>query len=60
MTDMIRKTISIPDDLDKKILSFKKTERFVRCSYSEIVRQLMILGMKSSGNDNFTDGQDAS
>lgn len=41
MTDMRRVTISLPDELDKKILELKKNDRFVRCSYSEIVRQLM-------------------
>ncbi len=41
MTDMRRVTISLPDELDKKILELKRNDRFVRCSYSEIVRQLM-------------------
>lgn len=41
MTEMRRMTISLPDELDKKILELRKDERFVRCSYSEIVRQLL-------------------
>ena len=41
MTEMRRMTISLPDELDKKILELKKDDRFVRCSYSEIVRQLL-------------------
>lgn len=41
MTEMRRMTISLPDDLDKKILELKKDDRFIRCSYSEIVRQLL-------------------
>ena len=41
MTEMRRMTISLPDELDKRILELKKDDRFVRCSYSEIVRQLL-------------------
>lgn len=41
MTDMRRITISLPEELDKKILELKKSDHFVRCSYSEIVRQMM-------------------
>lgn len=41
MTEMRRMTISLPDELDKKILELKKDDRFVRCSYSEVVRQLL-------------------
>jgi len=37
-------TISLPDDLDKRILELKKDDRFVRCSYSEIVRQMLDQG----------------
>lgn len=41
MTDMRRITIALPDELDKRILELRKDDRFVRCSYSEIVRQLL-------------------
>lgn len=41
---MRRVTISLPDELDKQILELRKEERFVRCSYSEIVRQLLEVG----------------
>ena len=47
MTSMKRVTISIPDEMDHKILAFRKTERFVRCSYSEIARKLMALGIEA-------------
>ena len=40
MTDML------PDELDKKILELKKSDHFVRCSYSEIVRQMMEHGYR--------------
>lgn len=48
MTDMKRATISIPADLDNAIYELRKDERFARCSYSEIVRQLLAVGMKAS------------
>ncbi len=44
MTQMKRLTVSLPDGLDEKILSLRKTDRFIRCSYSEIVRQLIEAG----------------
>lgn len=47
MTDMKRVTVAIPEDMDKKILALKKTDRFVRCSYSEIIRRMIELGMES-------------
>ena len=43
MTEMRRVTITVPDDVDKKVLQLRKDDRFVRCSYSEIVRQMLDL-----------------
>lgn len=48
MTDMRRITISIPDDIDKKVLELKKDDRFIRASYSEIVRTLILLGLNNN------------
>lgn len=48
MTDMRRITISVPDDLDKAVLELRKQNEFVRCSYSEIVRKLLILGLSAA------------
>lgn len=45
MTDMRRITIALPDEIDKKILELRKDDRFVRCSYAEIVRQLLERGL---------------
>lgn len=47
MTDMRRVTVSLPDELDKRILEMKKDDRFVRCSYSEVVRQMLEFGYKA-------------
>lgn len=48
MTDMRRVTVSLPDEIDKRILELKKDDRFIRLSYAEIVRQLLEKGLKSS------------
>lgn len=45
MTNMRRVTISLPDDLDRRILELRKDERFIRCSYSDIVRQMLEHGL---------------
>lgn len=45
MTDMKRVTISLPDSIDKKVLELRKDDRFVRCSYSELVRMLLEAGL---------------
>lgn len=50
MTDMRRVTIALPDDLDKRILELRKDDRFVRLSYSEIVRQLLEIGLVTSAD----------
>lgn len=46
MTEMRRMTISIPNELDKRLLALRKDDRFTRCSYSEIVRRMLEQGMK--------------
>lgn len=47
MTDMRRITVSIPDELDQMVLDMRKNERYARCSYSEIVRQMLEIGFAS-------------
>lgn len=51
MTDMKRVTISIPDDLDKRILEQKKTDEFARASYSEVVRTILLQGLRSMDSE---------
>lgn len=45
MTEMRRITIAVPDEIDKRILDLRKDDRFIRCSYAEIVRQLLERGL---------------
>lgn len=48
MTDMKRVTISVTDEIDRRIIDLRKKDpRFERCSYAEIVRQVLALGMES-------------
>lgn len=46
MTDMKRTTISFPDELVDRIFSLRKDDRFTKCSYSELVRQLTERGLE--------------
>lgn len=45
MTNMKRTTISFPDDLTSRIFELRKDDRFTRCSYSELIRQLAEMGL---------------
>lgn len=51
MTEMKRVTISIPAELDRKIIEMRKQDEFVRSSYSEIVRTLIFAGLDSNKNE---------
>jgi len=46
MTNMRRMTISVPEELDRRILALKKNDRFARCSYSEVARQVLNIGFE--------------
>lgn len=45
MTNMKRTTVSFPDDLTRRIFELRKDDRFTRCSYSELIRQLAEMGL---------------
>lgn len=47
MTEMRRVTVSIPECMDKRLLDLRKKESLARCSYSELVRRALALGLKS-------------
>lgn len=50
MTDMKRVTISVPENMDKRIVELRKKDEFMRCSYSEIVRQLLMAGLAAKSD----------
>lgn len=45
MTDMKRMTISIPAELEQAIVDLRKTDRFCRSSYTEIIREVLSAGL---------------
>lgn len=42
-----RRTVSLPESLEEALTELRKTDTFCKCSYSEIVRQLIEAGLKS-------------
>ena len=51
MEYMKRKTISIPEELDEQIMNLRKTDKYYKCSYGEIVRDLLIRGLSIYNRD---------
>lgn len=47
MTAMKRITVSFPEDLEKRIYQLRKKEKYVKCSYSELVRILVEAGLEA-------------
>jgi len=45
MTDMKRTTVSLSDEIVDRISELKQTEEFKNCSYSEIIRRLIVKGL---------------
>lgn len=46
MTNMRRVTVCLPESVDKGILSLRKTDEYVNCTYGEIVRRLLVKGLE--------------
>ncbi len=55
MTNMRRTTISFPDELTERIFAMRKDGRFIRCSFSDLIRQLTEKGLELMENKNETD-----
>lgn len=47
MTNMKRTSVSFPPELADRIFSLRKDDRFVRCSYSELIRKLAEFGLEA-------------
>lgn len=45
MTTMKRTTVSFSNELTERIFALRKDDRFTRCSYSELIRQLAEMGL---------------
>lgn len=50
MQDMTRRTVSLPPNMEAALIELRKTDRFCKCSYSEIVRQLIEEGLKATSS----------
>ncbi len=46
-----RMSISVNEEMDKKIIELKKTDKYCGCSYAEIVRQLIEAGIEVTEAD---------
>lgn len=42
---MKRMTISIPGEMEEAIVELRKTDRFCRSSYAEIIREVLTAGL---------------
>ena len=42
-----RRSISLPEDLERAIVELRKDDRYTRLAYSEIIRQLIQAGLNS-------------
>lgn len=51
MTDMKRVTIAIPEHIDQKVLELRKSDKFIRSSYAEIVRYILSIGIEAYERD---------
>lgn len=45
MADIKRMTISIPTEMEESIVELRKTDRFCRSSYAEIIREVLTVGL---------------
>lgn len=52
MTDMRRISISIPENLENKILQVRKKDEYIRLTYSEFIRRLLFLAVDKSIPDS--------
>jgi Arc/MetJ-type ribon-helix-helix transcriptional regulator len=49
-----RRSISLPEELERAIVELRKDDRYTRLSYSEIIRQLIQAGLNSLDNERTT------
>lgn len=47
MTNMPRRTVSLPHETNERIISLRKTDKYCRCTLSEITRNLIEIGLKA-------------
>lgn len=47
-----RMSITLPEELERKIVELRKTEKFCRASYAEIIRMLLVAGLDAVRTEN--------
>lgn len=47
MTDMKRTTVSFPDEIVFALEELKQSEEYAGCTYSEIIRRLVVKGLEN-------------
>ena len=47
LTDMKRMSVSFDEDIDRGIFELRKDDEYLKCSYSEIVRRLVRIGLNA-------------
>lgn len=47
LTDMKRISVSFDEDIDRGIFELRKDDEYLKCSYSEIVRRLVRIGLNA-------------
>lgn len=50
MRERTRNTVTLPAEVREQVAALRRTERFCRCTYSEIVRQLLAAGLETLSN----------
>ena len=51
MTEMPRKTISLPPELENAVYELRKSEKYCKCSFSEILRVMIRRGLDAGGRE---------
>lgn len=46
MTDMPRRTVSLPREIDDRVVALRKSDKYCRCTLSQITRSLIEIGLK--------------
>lgn len=46
MTNMPRRSVSLPQEIDDRIVALRKSDKYCRCTLSQITRQLIEIGLK--------------
>lgn len=47
MADMTRKSVSLPVEVEEQVIKLRQRDEFCRCSYSDLVRKLIVAGLQA-------------